>query len=291
MDNLKRAIEENAWDGAWYRRAYFDDGTPLGSTENQECRIDAIAQSWGIISGAADAQRGARAMASVDEQLVHRRDGLILLLTPPFDKSSLEPGYIKGYVPGVRENGGQYTHAAVWTVIAYARAGDGDRAGELFAMLNPINHTSTPEGVNTYKVEPYVVAGDVYSMPPHAGRGGWTWYTGAAGWMYRAALESILGFHLRGTRLHIEPCIPRNWSGYTIDYRRGPTLYRIEVQNPHGVSRGVVELVLDGKQVTADGITLADDGKTHDVRVILGIGDPLSERELAEAGAAGVGVS
>ncbi len=290
IGNLKRAIEESAWDGAWYRRAYFDDGTPLGSTENQECRIDSIAQSWGVISGAAEPLRSARAMASVDEQLVQRRDGLILLLTPPFDKSSLEPGYIKGYVPGVRENGGQYTHAAVWTVIAYAQGGDGDRAGELFTMLNPINHASTPEGMGKYEVEPYVVAGDVYSLPPHAGRGGWTWYTGAAGWMYRAALESILGFHLRGTRLLVDPCIPRNWPGYTINYRRGTTLYRIEVENPQGVSRGVLELVLDGRQVTADGITLADDGKAHDVRVILGSENPHSKPALAEARAPGVGV-
>ena len=282
VESLKRAIEENAWDGAWYRRAYFDDGTPLGSAQNEECRIDSIAQSWGIISGAADALRAARAMASVDGQLVRRRDGLILLLAPPFDKSSLEPGYIKGYVPGVRENGGQYTHAAVWNVIAYALAGDGDRAGELFAMLNPINHASTHAGSNTYKVEPYVVAGDVYSTPPHTGRGGWTWYTGAAGWMYRAALESILGFHLRGTRLRIEPCIPRNWNGFTINYRRGTTFYRIEVQNPHGVSRGVAELVFDGKVVAPDGLLLADDGQTHDVRVVLGKEIPLSEREAAE---------
>ena len=186
---LKAALEREAWDGDWYLRAFFDDGTPLGSAKNAECRIDSIAQSWGIISGAAEPGRGTRAMAAVDEQLVRRTDALVLLLTPPFDHTDHDPGYIKGYVPGIRENGGQYTHAAVWTLIAFAALSNGDKAAEIFRMLNPINHTSSRANVQRYKVEPYVVAGDVYAEPPHAGRGGWTWYTGAAGWLYRAGLE------------------------------------------------------------------------------------------------------
>src|SRR5581483_774463 len=186
--DLKKGLER-AWDGDWYRRAYFDDGTPLGSAQNDECRIDSIAQTWAVISGVADSYKAARAMSSVDQYLVQRGEGLIILFTPPFDKTKLDPGYVKGYVPGVRENGGQYTHAALWTVIAFAILGDGDRAGELFALLNPINHASTRAGLHKYKVEPYVAMGDVYAVPPHTGRGGWTWYTGSAGWMYRAALE------------------------------------------------------------------------------------------------------
>ena len=201
MAALKKALEEQAWDGDWYRRAYFDDGTPLGSAQNEECRIDSIVQSWGVISGAADPVRAHRAMSAVEEYLIRRGDGLVILFTPPFDKSALDPGYIKGYVPGVRENGGQYTHAALWTLIAYARLGDGDRAGELFTLLNPISHASTRAGLHKYKTEPYVAAGDVYAVSPHTGRGGWTWYTGSSSWMYRAGLESILGFELRASKL------------------------------------------------------------------------------------------
>jgi cyclic beta-1,2-glucan synthetase len=270
MRNLQQALEANAWDGDWYRRAYFDDGTPLGSAQNEECRIDSIAQSWGVISGAADPQRAGRAMASVEEYLVRRGDGLVILFTPPFDKSALDPGYIKGYVPGVRENGGQYTHAALWTLIAYACLGDGDRAGELFALLNPINHASTRAGMHKYKVEPYVAAGDVYAVWPHTGRGGWTWYTGSASWMYRAGLEFILGFQLRGTRLRINPCIPRNWHGYEITYRYGKSLYHIRIENPYGVCCGVAELELDGKQQTSSEILLIDDAGQHQVRIRLG---------------------
>ena len=198
---LKAALERDGWDGEWYRRAYFDDGTPLGSAENTECSIDSIAQSWGVMSGAAEPGRAARAMAAVDQQLVRRPEGLVLLFTPPFDNTPHDPGYIKGYVPGIRENGGQYTHAAAWTVIAFAELGDGDKACELFRMLNPIARTSSRASVQRYKVEPYVVAGDVYAEPPHVGRGGWTWYTGSAGWLYRAGLEWILGFRMRGMTL------------------------------------------------------------------------------------------
>ncbi len=270
IDDLKTALETNAWDGNWFRRAYFDDGTPLGSAENEECKIDSIAQSWSIISGGANPQQALRAMASVDEYLIRRGDGLVLLFTPPFDKSSLSPGYIKGYLPGVRENGGQYTHAAIWTMIAFAMLGDGDKAGEFFALLNPINHASTRAGLHKYKVEPYVIAGDVYYEPKHIGRGGWTWYTGAASWMYRAALESILGFHLQGETLRIEPCIPRSWRSFEIDYRRGDALYKIKVENPSSICHGVAEVRLDGELLSLREIPLVNDGQTHQVLIVLG---------------------
>jgi cyclic beta-1,2-glucan synthetase len=269
--SLKDAVEREGWDGDWYRRAYFDDGTPLGSKGNDACRIDSIVQSWSVISGVAEGPRGPRAMAAVDDHLVRLDAGLVLLFTPPFDDTVLEPGYIKGYVPGVRENGGQYTHAAVWTVIAFAALGDGNRAAELFALLNPINHARTRAAVDRYKVEPYVVAADVYAEPPHVGRGGWTWYTGSAGWMYRAGLESLLGFRLRGRRLVIDPCIPRSWEGFSVAFRYHATRYEIRVANPRGVSRGVLALEVDG---APDGgqrsIVLVDDGAVHHVRVVLG---------------------
>jgi cyclic beta-1,2-glucan synthetase len=223
-----------------------------------------------LLSGAADKQRVARAMAAVEEHLIRRGDGLILLLTPPFDSGARDPGYIKGYVPGVRENGGQYTHAALWTVIAYTVIGDGNRAGELFALINPINHSSTRAGLHKYRVEPYVAAGDVYAVPPHTGRGGWTWYTGSASWMYRAGLESILGFHLSGDRLRIDPCIPREWREFEISYQRGSTGYLIKVENPHGVCRGIARLEIDGKFEPALEVVLSDDGHLHKVRVVLG---------------------
>jgi cyclic beta-1,2-glucan glucanotransferase len=268
---LKESLEREAWDGHWYRRAYFDDGTPLGAAVNDACRIDSIAQSWSVISGAADPARRARAMAAVDEHLVRRADGVVLLFTPPFGDTSLEPGYIKGYVPGVRENGGQYTHAAVWSAIAFAALGDGDNAAELFAMLNPINHASTDGGIQRYKVEPYVVAADVYAEPPHVGRGGWTWYTGSAGWMYRAGLESILGFRLRGAQLVVDPCIPRAWPGFDLAFRYRSARYDIVVENPRGVSRGVASVEVDGASLNGErSIALADDRNTHRVRVVLG---------------------
>jgi cyclic beta-1,2-glucan synthetase len=271
VEALKESLEREAWDGEWYRRAYFDDGTPLGASVNDACRIDSIAQSWSVISGAGDPARQARAMAAVDEHLVRRADGLVLLFAPPFGETSLEPGYVKGYVPGVRENGGQYTHAAVWSAIAAAMLGDGDKAAELFAMLNPINHASTEAGVQRYKVEPYVVAADVYAVPPHVGRGGWTWYTGSAGWMYRAGLESILGFRLRGARLLVDPCIPRGWPGFEMVFRYRSARYDLVVENPRSVSRGVTSVEVDGVALAGDlGIGLADDGTTHRVRIVLG---------------------
>lgn len=270
MSKLKQALEDQGWDGSWYRRAYFDEGMPLGSSVNDECRIDSISQSWSVISGAARPDRKTSAMASVDEHLVRRRDRVVLLLSPPFDKGTLEPGYIKGYLPGIRENGGQYSHAAMWAVIAFAMLGDGDRAAELLSLLNPIGHTTTRAGMHRYKVEPYVVAGDVYSLPPHAGRGGWTWYTGAAGWMYRAALESVLGFKPRGSSLRVEPCIPKSWKEFRITYRYKTTLYVIEARNPDGVSGGVSEITLDGMVLEGVEIPLTDDGREHRVSVVLG---------------------
>ncbi len=270
LEKLKQALAESGWDGDWYRRAYFDDGTPLGSVQNNECRIDSIVQSWSVISGAAESYRAQRAMAAVEEYLIRRGDGLVILFMPPFDKGQLDPGYIKGYVPGVRENGGQYTHAALWTLIAFAILGDGERAGELFSLLNPINHSSTRAGLHKYKVEPYVAVGDVYAVPPHTGRGGWTWYTGSAGWMYRAGLESILGFKLHGERLQIDPCVPRWWRDFEITYRRNGTTYRIKVENPLAISRGVATIELDGALQSGDDVPLVQDGQTHVVRVVLG---------------------
>ena len=268
---LKESLEREAWDGQWYRRAYFDDGTPLGAAINDACRIDSIAQSWSVISAAADPARQAQAMAAVDERLVRRADGVVLLFTPAFDDTSLEPGYIKGYLPGVRENGGQYTHAAIWSVMAFAALGNGDKAVELFTMLNPINHARTEAAVQRYKVEPYVVAADVYAERPHVGRGGWTWYTGSAGWMYRAGVESILGFRVRGARLVIDPCIPRAWPRFEMIFRHRSARYEIVVENPHGVSRGVRSVEVDGVARQGDlSITLADDGETHQVRIGLG---------------------
>lgn len=270
LEDLEKALHDHAWDGDWYKRAYFDDGTPLGSAQNDECRIDSIVQSWAVISGAAEPYRQQRAMAAVEEYLIRRGDGLVILFTPPFDSGHLDPGYIKGYVPGVRENGGQYTHAAIWTLIAFAMLGDGERAGELFALLNPVNHSSTRAGLHKYKVEPYVAVGDVYAVPPHTGRGGWTWYTGSAGWMYRAGLEYILGFRLRGEKLTINPCVPRWWREFEITYRRGQSTYAIKVENPLSVSAGIASLELDGVEQPNDFVNLVDDGRHHSMRVVLG---------------------
>ncbi len=270
VDALKMAVEREAWDGDWYRRAFFDDGTPLGSAANAECRIDSIAQSWAVISGAGDRDRRRRAMSAVEEYLVRRGDGLVLLFTPPFDRTPLDPGYIKGYLPGVRENGGQYTHGALWSVIAFAELDEGDKAGELFALLNPINHASTRSGLHRYKVEPYVAAADIYAENPHVGRGGWTWYTGSAAWMYRAGLEWILGFRLRGTTLHLDPCIPRSWPGYKISFRYHSARYWLKVQNPHGVTRGIAKVTLDGAPCPTAAIPLASDRRTHSIEVVLG---------------------
>jgi cyclic beta-1,2-glucan synthetase len=263
-------VLERTWDGEWYRRGYYDDGSPLGSGQNEECRIDGVAQSWSVLSGAVPRRFADRAMDSVRAHLVLRGQRLLALLTPPFDRSPQDPGYIRGYPPGVRENGGQYTHAAVWAVMAMARLGYGDEAVELFHMLNPANHTRTPADVERYKAEPYVLAGDVFAHRAHAGRAGWSWYTGSAGWMYRAGLESILGVFRRGAFLELDPCIPRAWPGFQVVWSFGRTRYAIDVSNPEGRSGGVSLALLDGAPVDPGAIPLLDDGRLHELRVVLG---------------------
>ncbi len=270
---LRESLEREAWDGDWYRRAYFDDGTPLGSVSNIECRIDSIAQSWAVISHAAELSRAKRAMAAVEKYLVRRDEKLSLLLTPPFDNPAHDPGYIAAYPPGIRENGGQYTHGALWGVMAFAIQGEGDKAYELLSILNPINHSDNSMEVHRYKVEPYVTCADLYSMPPHVGRGGWTWYTGSAGWMYRVALEWMLGFRVQGTNLEFDPCIPCGWPGFEITFRYRSSHYAISVENPLGVCRGVLATKLDGEMLTGNRkslIPLVDDSATHQVKVVLG---------------------
>lgn len=267
---LLESIEKNAWDGGWYRRAYFDDGTPLGSEINEECQIDSISQSWAIISGGGKESRVKEAMLAVDNYLVNTEDGIIKLLMRPFDKSKLEPGYIKGYLPGIRENGGQYTHAAVWTVLANAVMGNGDKAMDLYHMINPVNHSRTSIEMWKYKVEPYVVAADVYAVPPHTGRGGWTWYTGSASWMYRVGVEHLLGLKLKRDGFTIDPCIPRAWKEYEITYTRGSTVYNIKVENPHGAASGVAKISMDGSEYKDKIIPFSEDGKTHTVLVTMG---------------------
>jgi cellobiose phosphorylase len=263
---LRQRIEENAWDGAWYRRAYFDDGTPLGSAENAECQVDSISQSWSVLSGAGDAARSRMGMDAVYERLVDHDHALIQLLDPPFDKSDLDPGYIKGYVPGVRENGGQYTHAAIWTVMAFAALGDSRRAWELFNLINPVNHASSADAIATYKVEPYVVAADVYAVAPHTGRGGWTWYTGSAGWMYRLIVESLLGLKLEVDKLRFAPCLPADWETFKLHYRYRETVYHITVSQTRAGTGGMY-VMLDGVEQPDKTIPLADDRQEHVVEV------------------------
>jgi cyclic beta-1,2-glucan synthetase len=263
---VRQNIEQHGWDGEWYLRAYFDDGSPLGSARNSECQIDSIAQSWSVLSGAGDTTRSRMGMDAVDRRLVRRDHALIQLLDPPFDKSHLNPGYIKGYVPGVRENGGQYTHAAIWAAMAFAALGDRRRAWELFAMINPVNHARSPEGVATYKVEPYVVAADVYALSPHTGRGGWTWYTGSAGWMYRLILESLLGLRLEVDKLHVTPCLPASWKGFTLHYRYRETVYHINVLQVSTGSGGM-SVSVDGVEQHDMAIPLVDDHQEHSVEV------------------------
>jgi cyclic beta-1,2-glucan synthetase len=274
---VRVALESAGWDGEWYRRGYYDDGTPLGSNDSCECKIDAIAQSWSVISGAADPTHAALAMNAVEKHLIRHDDKIALLFTPPFDRSSHDPGYIKAYPPGIRENGGQYTHGTIWSIFAFAALGQGDQAGDLIAILNPIHHSSTPNAVARYKVEPYVACADVYSVAPHVGRGGWTWYTGSAGWLYRAGLEAVLGFRVLGNTLVVDPCLPKMWPGYEIVFRRRGagnmlTRYEITVENPCRISRGVVVAELDGVKI-AKGVAripLVNDGRVHRVRIELG---------------------
>jgi cyclic beta-1,2-glucan synthetase len=263
---IRESIEQHGWDGEWYRRAYFDDGSPLGSASNPECQIDSIAQSWSVLSRAGDASRSRMAMDALDRRLVRREDALIQLLDPPFDESHLNPGYIKGYVPGVRENGGQYTHAAIWAAMAFAALGDRRRAWELLAMINPVNHSRSPEGMATYKVEPYVVAADVYAVSPHTGRGGWTWYTGSAGWMYRLIVESLLGLRLEVDKLYVAPCLPADWKGFTLQYRYRETLYHITVLQSSAWI-GETSMVIDGVEQQGNAIPLVNDSQEHSVEV------------------------
>ena len=268
-DELSQALEAHAWDGDWYLRAFYDDGSRLGSRENIECQIDSIAQSWAVLSSAGDSTRAMQAMESVNQMLVKPAEQMILLFTPPFNKSTRDPGYIKGYLPGVRENGGQYTHAAIWTAWAFAKLGQGERAMELFRILNPINHADTLEKMMSYKVEPYVIAADIYSVVPHVGRGGWTWYTGSSGWMYRLGLEAILGINRAGNSLIINPCIPRDWTGFKVDYCFGSSHYKISVENPNGVNQSTKQITVDGKILPGNLIQLVDDGQQHNVHVLM----------------------
>lgn len=272
---------ELAWDGDWFRRGYYDDGTPLGSAQSEECQIDSLAQSWAVLSGAVPGALGERAMDAVRARLVSRGSKVLPLLSPPFDRTGDEPGYIKAYPPGIRENGGQYTHAAVWVVMALAQLGNGDEAAELFHMLNPINHTRTTADVEQYKLEPYVMAGDVYACPPHAGRGGWSWYSGSAAWMYRTGLESLLGLRRHGAFFSVEPCIPSSWPGYQITWRHRTTHYEIVVSNPQRCCQGVVTAAIDGRSVAPRAIPLWDDGQHHRVDILMGVGTPESERQFA----------
>ncbi|MBC7785098.1 MAG: cyclic beta 1-2 glucan synthetase, partial [Burkholderiales bacterium] len=265
-NTLRLSIEDNAWDGQWYRRAYFDDGRALGSAQSPECQIDALPQAWAILSKAGDPNRSRSGMDQVDLRLVRREAGLIQLFDPPFDKSDLEPGYIKGYVPGVRENGGQYTHAAIWVVMAYAAMGDAKRAWELFSLINVIHHTTTTAQMETYKVEPYVVAADVYAAPGHVGRGGWTWYTGSAGWMYRLITESLLGICLDVDKLIFKPCLPQDWKSFKVHYRFRETGYHITV-NKRGDGNRVTKVIADGTEQADLCLHLNDDRNQHDVEV------------------------
>jgi cyclic beta-1,2-glucan synthetase len=265
--DLHRALEKNSWDGEWYLRAFYDDGYPLGSFLNSECKIDSIAQSWAVISKNGDSEHATRAMESVYNNLVRVQEELILLFTPPFQRTARDPGYIKGYPRGIRENGGQYTHAALWAIWAFAQLGQDDRAVDLFHRINPIYHADTQEKVNRYRVEPYVIAADVYSVAPYVGRGGWTWYTGSASWMYRLGIEMLLGLQRTGAQLQIDPHIPKDWPEYQINYRFGKTLYHIRVINQSDAKDEKGKVTMDGKAMKDGVIPLSEDGQTHEVIV------------------------
>ena len=281
---LIQRVEQAGWDGEWYLRGTFDDGTPLGSAANTEARIDSLPQSWAWLSGAADPARADQALESAWHHLVREDDGLVLLFEPPFDTSEPSPGYIKGYPPGVRENGGQYTHAALWMAMAMARKGDGERAVQMLRMLNPIEHARDAAAVWHYGVEPYVVAADVYRLPGRIGQGGWSWYTGSAAWMYRAWVEEVLGLQVRSGQMRINPVIPAAWQGFSLRYRHGETIYAIRVENPHGFERGVAWVEMDGQRVTGGVIPLERGLVKH--QVVVRMGDP--EQPSADAKMPGV---
>jgi cyclic beta-1,2-glucan synthetase len=267
---LIQRVEKAGWDGEWYLRGTFDDGSPLGSAVNSEARIDSLPQSWAWLSGAADTERADQALESAWQHLVHQDEGLVLLFEPPFDKSEPSPGYIKGYPPGVRENGGQYTHAAIWMAMAMARKGDGERAAQLLRMLNPIEHSHDAEAAWHYGVEPYVVAADVYRLPGRIGQGGWSWYTGSAAWMYRAWVEEVLGVTIRNGQLRVNPVIPSAWPGFSLNYRHGETIYQIQVDNSQGCQNGVAWVEMDGQRVIDGVITLEQGLVKHLVVVMMG---------------------
>jgi cyclic beta-1,2-glucan synthetase len=279
-DSLRVALNDAGWDGEWYRRAFYDDGALLGSSRSDECRIDGLAQAWSVMSKAAPADRAAMAMDSVEKHLVSEKDGLIRLLTPAFRDTPHDPGYIKGYVAGVRENGGQYTHGVLWVVRAMAELGRRDRAAALLAMLSPVSHTATAAQVARYQTEPYVIVADVYGEEPHVGRGGWTWYTGSAGWMFRIAVESVLGVSLSGgSTLVVKPCIPDTWPGFEMDYRvpGDSSRFRIRVRNPKGCSATVVSARLDGVALPLEGgevrVPIRRDGSDRTLEIELGSGE------------------
>jgi len=267
---LVRAVEEAGWDGAWYRRAFDDDGRPWGSAACDECRIDSIAQSWAVLSGGAAAARASQALRSAGRELVREEEQLVRLLWPPFDTTPRDPGYIKAYPPGIRENGGQYTHAAAWLGWARAASGDGDGAVQILRLINPITHAGTRDDAIRYRVEPYVVAADIGSVPPHVGRGGWTWYTGSAAWAWRLGVEAILGLRRTEGHLRIDPCLPRDWPGFTATIRADGGMLEIEVDNREHAGRGVAEVTVDGTRLEGNVVTLPTDGAVHQVRVRLG---------------------
>jgi len=273
--DLQASIAAHGWDGNWYRRGFYDDGTPLGSVTQAQCQIDSVAQSWAVLSGAVDTERARTALQAVRQRLVRHAEGLILLLAPPFDRSShdhslRDPGYIAAYPPGIRENGGQYSHAAVWVVWALLKLGEADLAFQLFEKLLPTGQTITPDMVSIYRVEPYVLAADVYGVLPHTGRGGWTWYTGSAGWAYRFGWEGVLGLRLEDGHWRIDPNIPRRWPGFEMNVRDGRTSYDIRVENPQGVNRGVKQVLLDGFLQEEALLPRLNDGGVHQVQIILG---------------------
>ncbi|MEO8583018.1 MAG: cyclic beta 1-2 glucan synthetase, partial [Flavitalea sp.] len=262
---LKENIDKHAWDGEWYKRAWFDDGTPLGSKSNEDCKIDSIAQSWSVLSGGGNESLIHTAMESAYKNLVQKDIGIIKLLEPAFDKSDVNPGYIKGYVPGVRENGGQYTHAAVWMIMAFAKLRNNERVWELLQMINPVNHGNNAEKIANYKVEPYVLAADIYSREPHGGRGGWTWYTGSASWLYRLITEFFLGLHLEGNKLKFIPCIPKEWKSFKLHYRYNNTIYHIDIIQVNNAEE--TSVTVDGISIQDKIISLKDDGVEHAVVV------------------------
>lgn len=261
----KKNLESSAWDGEWYLRAWFDDGTPIGSRLNTECRIDAIAQSWSVLSGAGNVHRQHLAMQSLNTQLVDQKIKLIKLLTPPFDKTTLNPGYIKGYLPGVRENGGQYSHAAIWALMAFAKLGERQKTWELYNLIQPVGHATNNESAATYKAEPYVMAADVYANTQHEGRGGWTWYTGSAGWMYQFVIGSLMGMQRQGNSIHFHPCFPLEWPFVTITYQFETSLYHIKIVQEQEASKSWHEI--DGASLPGSIVMLQDDGLIHSIEV------------------------